>query len=100
MTATLYGRESRTPVMTGKHRVPGLYERTMMDGIKCYDVHARLGGKLRRHRLKATTKTDAILELRALQTDYARGEEHRSPSAGVTVGATLPRRGSRTFETG
>jgi integrase len=72
-------------VHTGNRRVPGLYQRTLKDGTAVYDVHARLGGKLRRHHLKARTKTDAINELRALQTDYARGEAHRSPSAAVTL---------------
>ena len=63
----------------------GLTERTLKDGTTVFEVHARLGGKLRRHTLKARTKTDAILELRALQTDYARGEAHRSPSVTVTL---------------
>jgi integrase len=85
MTAPVYGPNSRRPVSTGNRRVPGLYERTLKDGTTVYDVHARLGGKLRRHHLKARTKTDAIAELRALQTDYARGQAHRSPSAAVTV---------------
>jgi hypothetical protein len=45
-----------------------------------------MGGKLRRHTLKANTKTDAIHEHRALLTDYARGETLRSPSVtGLTV---------------
>jgi integrase len=48
-----------------------------------------MGGKLRRHTLKARTKTDAVLELRALLTDYARGELHRSPAALVTAVADL-----------
>jgi integrase len=85
MSALVYGPNSRRPVFTGNRRVPGLYERTLKDGTTVYDVHARLGGKLRRHNLKARTKTDAIVELRALQTDYARGQVHRSPSAAVTL---------------
>jgi integrase len=40
---------------------------------------------VRRHRLDARTKTDAIAELRALQVDYERGEQHRSPAASLTV---------------
>jgi integrase len=62
-----------------------LYERTLVSGATVYDVALRLGGRVRRHRLEAQTKTDAITELRALQTDYARGEQHRSPAAAVTV---------------
>jgi hypothetical protein len=76
-------------VFTGKRRVPGLSERTLKNGTTVYEVHARLGGKLRRHTLKARTKTDAIAELRALQTDYARGELHRSASACVVTVADL-----------
>jgi integrase len=57
----------------------------LADGTVVYDTALRLGGKVRRHRLKARTKTDAIAELRALQTDYERGEEYRSPVAAVTV---------------
>jgi integrase len=83
--APVYGDNSRRPVHTGNRRVPGLSERTLKNGSIVYEVHARLGGKLRRHTLKAQTKTDAILELRALQTDYARGEAHRSPSVAVTL---------------
>src|SRR5205085_9045060 len=49
------------------------------------DVARRLAGKVRRHRLAARTKTDAIAELRALQVDYERGEQHRSAAAALTV---------------
>jgi integrase len=40
---------------------------------------------VRRHRLAAATKTDAILEARALAVDYTRGEQHRSPAATPTL---------------
>jgi integrase len=72
-------------VYSGKRRVPGLYERTLADGAKVYDVALRLGGRVRRHRLEARTKTDALAELRALQVDYERGEQYRSAAAGLTV---------------
>lgn len=85
MTHASYGANSRRPVLSGTRRIPGLYERTLADGQTVYDVALRLGGKVRRHRLEAQTKTDAITEIRALQTDYARGEAHRSPAAGVTL---------------
>jgi hypothetical protein len=73
------------PVYSGTRRVPGLYERTLSNGADVYEARLRLGGKVRRHRLKATTKTDAITELRALQVDYTRGENHRSPASALTV---------------
>ena len=89
MTNESYGAASRAPVFSGNRRVPGLYQRRLADGSTVYEVAARLGGKVRRHRLRATTKTDAIHELRALQVDYERGEQHRSPSAAVTVAELL-----------
>ncbi len=76
---------TRRPVYTGNRRVPGLYERTLADGTTVYDAALRLGGVVRRRRLGARTKTDAIAELRALQVDHARGEAHRSPAEGVTL---------------
>ena len=85
MSATSYGAQSRRPVYSGTRRVPGLYERTRADGSTVYEAALRLGGKVRRHRLEAVPKTDAIAELRNLQTGYARGEEYRSPAAAVTV---------------
>jgi hypothetical protein len=83
--ASSHGSATRRPVYTGSRRIPGLYERTLANGSTVYDAALRLGGKTRRHRLAATTKTDAILELRALQVDYERGEAHRSPAAGLTL---------------
>jgi integrase len=80
-----HGSPTRRPVYTGNRRVPGLYERTLANGSTVYDAALRLGGKVRRHRLRAITKTDAINELRALQVDYGRGEEHRSPAAGLPL---------------
>jgi integrase len=85
MTKGAHGATTRQPVYSGKHRVPGLYERTRADGSIVYEGAFWFGGKTRRHRLEAETKTDAIAELRALQTDYRRGEEHRSPAAALTV---------------
>ena len=85
MSSASYGARSRRPVHSGNRRVPGLYERTLADGSSVYDVALRLGGKVRRHRLDAQTKTDALNELRALQVDYNRGEVHRSPAAALTV---------------
>src|SRR5215212_9607176 len=80
-----HGALSRRPFYVGSRRVPGLYERTLADGSTVYDAALRLGGKVRRHRLEAGTKTDAITELRHLQTDFERGEPHRSSAGGLTV---------------
>lgn len=85
MTSTSYGAKTRRPVYSGTRRIPGLYERTRADGSTVYDVALRLGGQVRRHRLTATTKTDAVAELRALQVDYGRGETFRSPATALTV---------------
>jgi integrase len=83
--AAEYGAATRKPVYSGNRRVPGLYERTLVDGSRVYDAALRLGGIVRRHRLTASTKTDALAELRALQVDYQRGEQYRSPAAALTV---------------
>jgi integrase len=85
MSTSSYGAKSRRPVYSGSRRVHGLYERTHADGSTVYDAALRLGGKVRRVRLNAKTKTDAIAELRALQVDYDRGEPSRSPALAVTV---------------
>ena len=81
-----HGSLTRRPVYSGTRRVPGLYERRLADGSVVYDAALRLGGKGRRHRLNATTKTDAINELRTLQVDYERGELHRSAAMSPAVG--------------
>jgi integrase len=78
MTQPTHGATSRQPVYSGNRRVAGLYERTLADGSTVYEVALRLGGKVRRKRLEARTKTDAIAELRSLQVDYSRGEQHRT----------------------
>jgi integrase len=85
MTQASYGAATRRPVYTGNRRIPGLYERKLANGTVVYDVALRLGGSVRRHRLEAHTKTDAIVELRALQVDYGRGEMHRSAAGAMTV---------------
>src|SRR5690349_16062376 len=80
-----HGAASREPVYGGNRRIPGLYSRRLANGELVFEAALRLGGKVRRRRLVAVTKTDAIVELRALQTDYDRGEQHRSPAAAVSV---------------
>ena len=79
-----HGATTRKPVYSGNRRVPGLLERTLADGAVVFEARLRLGGSVRRVRLDATTKTDAIAELRALQVDFDRGEQHRS-GAGLTL---------------
>jgi len=80
-----HGATSRQPVYAGRRRVPGLFTRARANGTVVYEASLRLGGRMRRHTLAAKTKTDAIAELRALQTDYERGEQHRSAAAGLTL---------------
>jgi integrase len=65
--------------------VTGLYERTLADGTHVFDTMLRLGGRVRRVRLEARTKTDAIAEMRALRVDYERGEPSRSPALALSV---------------
>ena len=86
MTRTpAHGANSRRQVYSGNRRISGLYERKLVNGSAVYEAAFWYGGRTRRHRLEAQTKTDAIAELRNLRTDYARGEQHRSPAAALTV---------------
>jgi integrase len=80
-----HGAGSRRQVYSGNRRVSGLYERRLANGSTVYEAAFWYGGRTRRHRLEAQTKTDAIAELRNLRTDYARGEQYRSPAAALTV---------------
>lgn len=89
MPRSSHGAETRTPVYSGNRRVPGLYQRALANGQAVFEARLRLGGKVSRHRLQATTKTDAVLELRALRVDVERGEVHRSPALAVTVAELL-----------
>jgi integrase len=85
VTAPSYGAATRRHVHSGNSRVPSLYERTLASGATVYEAAFWACGKARRHKLEARTKTDAIVELRALRADYDRGEVHRSPAAALTV---------------
>src|SRR5690242_19353777 len=82
--ASSHGSQRR-PVMTGSRHVPGLYERRLADGTLVFDAAFKLRGRVIRRRLNASTKTDAIHEIRALRVDLERGESFRSPAAGTTV---------------
>src|SRR3954454_992942 len=73
MTNASYGARSRKPVYSGNRRVPGLFQRTLANGSTVYEASMRLDGAMRRHRLDATTKTDALRELREWQVDVERG---------------------------
>jgi integrase len=81
----IYGAVSRKPVYSGSRRVPGLYERVRADGSVVFEASLRLQGRMQRRRLTAQTKTDAITELRNLQTDSGRGELHRSAQLSPTL---------------
>jgi integrase len=85
VTPSSHGAQSRRPVFSGGRRIPNLYERGLASGTTVYEAAGRLGGKFRRTTLAARTKTDAIAEIRALQVDYERGEQHRSPAAALTL---------------
>jgi integrase len=86
MTSEGYGLGSRQPVFSGSRRVPGLYQRSLADGRLVFEVRQRLGGsKLRRVRLEATTKSDAIVEQRALMVDLERGQQHLSPAVALCL---------------
>lgn len=60
-------------VHNGK-KVPGLVRRTTAEGRVVYEFFGRLGGKVTRQKLAATTPTDAVHEIEALRTDVRRGE--------------------------
>jgi len=79
-----YGAESREPVYSGSRRIPNLYQRRLADGTLIFEAKLKRAGKVRRYRLQAETKTDAIAELRALEVDLDRGEQ-RSPALALTV---------------
>src|SRR5215213_7783753 len=83
MTDSVYGE--RRPVYSGTRRVPGLYERDLAGGRVVFDAALRLDGKVRRLRLDARTKTDAIAEVEALRVDTRRGEQQRSPALAPTL---------------
>ena len=74
-----HGSTSRRPVYSGNRRVPGLTQRTRLDGSLVFETRLRIEGRHPSITLDATTKTDAIRELAALRVDRDRGEQrHRS----------------------
>src|SRR5579862_8791606 len=85
MTCQSYGAGSRQPVYSGNRRIPGLYQRTLLDGSTVWELRQRIDGKVHRIRLQATTKSDAILEQRALQVDIERGHSHESPALALCL---------------
>lgn len=80
-----HGAESREPVFSGSRRIPNLYQRRLAGGALIFEAKLKRNGKVRRFRLQASTKTDAIAELRALEVDLDRGELGRSPASALTV---------------
>lgn len=79
-----HGPATREPVYSGNRRIPGLYARTRADGSIVYDVAsgsaARCAATGSPRPPRRTPSPSS-----ALQTDYDRGEEYRSPAAAVTV---------------
>jgi integrase len=68
----------RKPVFSGSRRISGLYTR---DDSDVYLFTGRLNGRVVTRTLAATTKTEAIREVRALQV---RGDEGK-PTGGITL---------------
>ena len=66
-------RVKREPVFQGKERVPGLWVRESANG-PVYEVQKRVDGKMRRLKLRARMKTDAVNEARGLSVDIDRGD--------------------------
>jgi integrase len=86
MSHSVYGARSRRPVYVGKRRVPGLYERTLAGGNVAYEARIRLAGGTQRHvLLDATSKSEAVAELRALRVDDERGQAPQTRSLVVSV---------------
>jgi integrase len=65
MSASVYGSQSRRPVVYRGERVAGLYERETGDGRLVYEWRRKVDGKMVRRTLEASTATDAIREARA-----------------------------------
>ena len=73
-------RWHRRPGFQGKKRVPGLWVRKVA-GADVYEVQKRVDGKMRRLKLRAKTKTDAINEARGLNVDLDRATSSCSIAA-------------------
>lgn len=65
MSAQVYGSKSRRPVEYRGERIAGLYERTTGDGVLVYELRRKVGGRMVRKTLDASTATDAIREARS-----------------------------------
>jgi hypothetical protein len=64
MSASVYGSQSRRPVIYRGERIAGLYERDTGDGRLVYEMRRKVDGKMVRQTLAAQTATDAIREAR------------------------------------
>jgi integrase len=80
-----HGAATRTPVIHGGRRVPGLHQRTLADGAVVYEARLRIDGKDTRVVLGATTKSDAVREYQALRSDRDRGDIHENRLINPTV---------------
>jgi integrase len=67
------GRATRTQVRRNGQPVPGLFQRTTLDGQQRFELRKKVGGKVVRHTLAATTATDAIREQRKWLVDRDTG---------------------------
>lgn len=63
----------REAVFQGKQRIPGLWVRETKSG-PVFEVQKRVDGRMRRIKLRAANKTDAINEARTLTVDVQRGD--------------------------
>jgi integrase len=64
----------REPVFRGQTRIPGLWARHTTDGAVVYELQRRDAGRMRRIKLRATSKSEAIAEARDLAADLDRSE--------------------------
>lgn len=79
----------RRAVYSGTRRVPNLVERQNADGSIVWEARFRDQRGARRVKLKATSKTEAIVELANVSADGRRGYEYRSPALGLSVEGLL-----------
>jgi integrase len=76
-----HGADTRTPVSVGSRRIPNLWQRTLASGGIAFEFVGRVDGRQIRRRLDATTKSEAVIETRAIQTDRDRGLLRLKPPA-------------------
>jgi integrase len=80
-----HGASTRSPVVHGGRRIPGLWQRSLKDGTVRYEAQLRIDGSPKRVPLEATTRFDAVRELAALKVDRDRGHVNENPLVNPTV---------------